>query len=157
MACPDVANVLPVWITYLQHTDPTLPHYEPGAWTFTRGAAATIDRDFGFIGRYFMHGIIETHVVHHYFPKMPFYHGEEATEAVKPVMGQHYRANTEGGILGFLRSIWVSTKHCQWVEPTEGAEGVAAQVQFFRNRNGLGVPPAKLAPPTEEKEAVTVG
>lgn len=152
------ADSILVWITYLQHTDPTLPHYEPGAWTFTRGAAATIDRDFGFIGRYFMHGIVETHVVHHYFPKMPFYHGEEATKAVIPVMGQHYRANVEGGIWGFLRSIWVSTKHCQWIEPTEGAEGIASQVHFFRNRNGLGVPPAKLAaPPTEEKEAVTIG
>ena len=128
-----------VWITYLQHTDPTLPHYEPGAWTFTRGAAATIDREFGFIGRYFMHGIVETHVVHHYFSSMPFYNADEATEAVKPIMGRHYRSDTKGGILGFIRAIWISAKHCQWVEPNEGAEGEAKGVYFFRNRNGLGM------------------
>ena len=48
-----------VLITYLQHTDPALPHYRGGAWNFQRGAAATIDRDFGFIGQHLFHDIIE--------------------------------------------------------------------------------------------------
>lgn len=48
-----------VLITYLQHTDPALPHYRAGAWNFQRGAAATIDRDFGFIGQHIFHDIIE--------------------------------------------------------------------------------------------------
>jgi omega-6 fatty acid desaturase / acyl-lipid omega-6 desaturase (Delta-12 desaturase) len=47
-----------VLITYLQHTDPALPHYRTGAWTFQRGAAATMDRDFGFIGQHIFHDII---------------------------------------------------------------------------------------------------
>jgi omega-6 fatty acid desaturase (delta-12 desaturase) len=60
-------------------------------------------------------------------------------------MGKHYRANTEGGPLGFVKSMWTSARHCQWVEPTEGATGEATGVLVVRNRNGLGVPPAKLA------------
>lgn len=48
-----------VLITYLQHTDPALPHYRAGAWNFQRGAAATIDRDFGFVGQHIFHDIIE--------------------------------------------------------------------------------------------------
>jgi omega-6 fatty acid desaturase / acyl-lipid omega-6 desaturase (Delta-12 desaturase) len=48
-----------VMITFLQHTDPALPHYREGAWNFQRGAAATIDRDFGFIGQHLFHDIIE--------------------------------------------------------------------------------------------------
>jgi omega-6 fatty acid desaturase / acyl-lipid omega-6 desaturase (Delta-12 desaturase) len=48
-----------VLITYLQHTDPALPHYRAEAWNFQRGAAATMDRDFGFIGQHIFHDIIE--------------------------------------------------------------------------------------------------
>ncbi|KAH0559501.1 Oleate hydroxylase fah12 [Trichoglossum hirsutum] len=133
-----------VAITYLQHTDPSLPHYHPHAWTFIRGAAATIDREFGFIGRQLLHGIIETHVLHHYVSTIPFYHADEATEAIKPIMGKHYRSDTEGGPLGFLQSLWKSMRMCQWVEECESAQGPGKGVVFFRNRNGLGVPPQKM-------------
>jgi omega-6 fatty acid desaturase (delta-12 desaturase) len=33
-----------VLITFLQHTDPLLPHYRASEFTFTRGALATLDR-----------------------------------------------------------------------------------------------------------------
>ncbi|KAF3085094.1 Oleate hydroxylase fah12 [Orbilia oligospora] len=130
-----------VAITYLQHTDPTLPHYDQAAWNFTRGAAATIDREFGFIGRHLLHGIIETHVAHHYVSSIPFYNADEATEALKGVMGEHYRSNTEGGSWGFLAALWHSARWCHFVEEPVGAEG--SGVLFFRNRNGLGVAPRK--------------
>jgi len=132
-----------VAITFLQHTDPSLPHYHPEAWTYTRGAAATIDREFGFVGRHLLHGIIETHVLHHFVSTIPFYHADEATEAIKKVMGRHYRSDTEGGPAGFLRALWRSARMCQFVEPSEGAQGEGKHVVFFRNRNGLGVPPVK--------------
>ena len=62
-----------VMITYLQHTDPALPHYRSGQWNFQRGAAATMDREFlGFIGHFFLHDVAHFHVIHHFFPKMPF-------------------------------------------------------------------------------------
>jgi omega-6 fatty acid desaturase / acyl-lipid omega-6 desaturase (Delta-12 desaturase) len=133
-----------VAITYLQHTDPSLPHYKPETWTFARGAAATIDREFGFVGRHLFHGIIETHVLHHYVSTIPFYHADEATEAIKPVMGKHYRSDVENGSWGFIRSLWRSARWCQWVEPSEGARGEGKGVVFYRNRNGLGTAPSKL-------------
>lgn len=137
-------NTSLVMITFLQHTDPSLPHYTPTTWTYTRGAAATIDREFGFIGRQLLHGIIETHVLHHYVSTIPFYHADEATEAIKPIMGKHYRSDTKGGALGFLKSMWTSFRTCQWVEPMDGAEGENKGVLFYRNRNGLGLPPSKV-------------
>ena len=141
-----------VAITYLQHTDPTLPHYQGSTWNFARGAAATIDREFGFIGRQIFHGIIETHVLHHYISTIPFYHADEATEAIKPIMGQHYRADTKGGAIGFVKSLWTSARSCQWIEPMEGAKGENANVLFYRNRNGHGVPPANLKKALQREE-----
>ena len=141
---------VPVAITYLQHTDPSLPHYDANTWNFARGAAATVDRDLGFIGRHLMHGIVETHVLHHYVSTIPFYNADEASEAIKLVMGRHYRSNVEGGMLGFLKAMWISARACQWIEPSEGAEGEGKGVLFFRNHNGFGVPPAKLDVPNHE-------
>jgi len=145
-------NLSAVAITFLQHTDPTLPHYEGHAWTFARGAAATIDREFGFIGRHLLHGIIETHVLHHYISTIPFYNADEATEAIKPVMGQHYRSDTKDGPIGFIKAIWKSARWCQWVEPSEGAKGEGKGVLFFRNRNGLGTKPTKIADPSKRAQ-----
>ncbi|KAI7774716.1 hypothetical protein LA080_007958 [Diaporthe eres] len=135
-----------VAITFLQHTDPSLPHYTGEEWTFVKGAAATIDREFGFIGRHLLHGIIETHVLHHYVSTIPFYNADEATEAIKPVMGRHYRADVTDGPIGFIKAMYKSARMCQWVEPCAEAEGPGKHVMFFRNRNGLGEKPAKLAP-----------
>ncbi len=78
-----------VTITFLQHTDPTVPHYNSNAWTYVRGAAATIDRDFGFVGHHILHGVTENHVVHHYVSRIPFYNAKKATAAIKQVMGKH--------------------------------------------------------------------
>ncbi|ORY66615.1 fatty acid desaturase-domain-containing protein [Pseudomassariella vexata] len=136
-----------VAITFLQHTDPTLPHYEPESWNYVRGAAATIDREFGFIGRQLLHGIIETHVLHHYVSTIPFYNADEASDAIKKVMGRHYRSDTRDGSIGFIKALWRSARMCQWVEPSEGAEGEGKGVLFFRNANGIGTEPLKLAPP----------
>ncbi|KAF2966699.1 hypothetical protein GQX73_g6871 [Xylaria multiplex] len=136
-----------VAITFLQHTDPSLPHYTGESWNYVRGAAATIDREFGFIGRQLLHGIIETHVLHHYVSTIPFYNADEASEAIKKVMGRHYRSDTRGGSLGFIKAMWRSARWCHWVEPSEGAEGEGKGVLFFRNTNGLGTKPLKLSPP----------
>ncbi|KAI0449122.1 fatty acid desaturase-domain-containing protein [Xylaria acuta] len=136
-----------VAITFLQHTDPSLPHYTGESWNYVRGAAATIDREFGFIGRQLLHGIIETHVLHHYVSTIPFYNADEASEAIKKVMGRHYRADTRGGSLGFIKAMWRSARMCHWVEPSEGAVGEGKGILFFRNTNGLGTKPLKMSPP----------
>ncbi len=50
------ANHWIVMITFMQHTDPSLPHFRIPAWNFQRGATATIDRDFlGWQGRFFLY------------------------------------------------------------------------------------------------------
>ncbi len=113
-----------------------------------RGAAATIDREFGFIGRHLLHGIIETHVLHHYVSSIPFYNADEATEAIKPVMGIHYRSDVSDGPVGFIKAMYKSARMCQWVEPSIGASEKGKNVLFFRNHNGIGPKPATIAPPS---------
>lgn len=56
-----------VAITYLHHTHPKVPKYEDEAWTFLKGAMATVDREFGWVGKHMLHNIIEYHVIHHLF------------------------------------------------------------------------------------------
>ena len=123
-----------------------MPHYTADQWNFVRGAAATIDREFGFIGRHLFHGIIETHVLHHYVSSIPFYNAEEASEAIKPVMGKHYRADVAEGPLGFVKALYKSSRMCQWVEPSVGATASGEGVLFYRNHNGIGCKPADLRP-----------
>ena len=125
-----------------------MPHYTGDEWNFVRGAAATIDREFGFIGRHLLHGIIETHVLHHYVSTIPFYNADEASEAIKPIMGKHYRADVTNGPLGFLKAMYTSSRMCQWVEPSVGATPEGQGILFFRNHNGIGTKPANLRPLT---------
>ncbi|KAL4924216.1 oleate delta-12 desaturase [Aspergillus undulatus] len=108
-----------VAITYLHHTHPSIPHYSDSTWTFTKGALSTVDRDFGFIGRHFFHHIIDHHVVHHLFSRIPFYHAEEATDAIIPVLGTRYYKEEEG----FLKSLVKTYRECGVVKEREGEEG----------------------------------
>lgn len=119
-----------VFITFLQHSDPKMPHYEAHEWNFARGAAATIDREFGFIGRFVFHDIIETHVLHHYCLRIPFYNGREASKAIQKVMGKHYMYSDES----MWKALWKSARMCQFVDGDNG-------VMMYRNVNGFGVPP----------------
>jgi len=84
-----IVNSWLVTITLLQHTHPKLPHYADKEWDWLRGALATVDRSYGFLD-FFFHHIADTHVAHHLFSTMPHYHAEEATEALKPVLGKYY-------------------------------------------------------------------
>lgn len=70
-------------------------------------------------------------------------------------MGKHYRSDTKGGPLGFIRALWTSSRWCQFVEPSAGTKGEAKGVVFFRNRNGLGIPPMSLAESKDTKKADT--
>lgn len=132
-------------LTFLHHTDGALPHYNPRTWTFTRGAASTIDRDFGFVGRVLFHNIIETHVLHHHVSVIPHYHAARAAAAIKPVMGVHYKEDKSGrGMWNFMVNYWGNAKACSWVEASEGSVGEGRDVLFYRNRIGVGVAPAGM-------------
>lgn len=117
-----------VFITFLQHSDPKMPHYEAKEWNFARGAAATIDREFGFIGSFIFHDIIETHVLHHYVSRIPFYNAREASAEIKKVMGKHYQYSNEN----MWVSLWKSGRWCQYVDGDNG-------VMMYRNSNGFGI------------------
>ncbi|KAF8817641.1 hypothetical protein BYT27DRAFT_7074151 [Phlegmacium glaucopus] len=118
-----------IMITYLHHTDPSLPHYRCKEWNFQRGAAATIDRDFlGWQGRFFLHDVAHYHVIHHFFPKMPFYHGPEATQHLKAFIGDHYAYSDQS----VFKALWDSYNRCQFVE-NEG------EVLFYRDKKGQAV------------------
>jgi fatty acid desaturase len=56
-----------VAITFLHHTHPKLPRYDAEAWTFLRGALATVDRNLGWSGKHLLHNIADYHVIHHLF------------------------------------------------------------------------------------------
>lgn len=121
-----------VHITFLQHSDPRLPHYDASEWNFARGASATVDRDFGFIGRHIFHDIIETHVLHHFVSRIPFYNGREGTEAIRKVMGKSYIKDDSN----FIASLYRVARSCQFIEGDNG-------IKMFRNFNNIGVAPTK--------------
>ncbi|KAL7423113.1 hypothetical protein Q5752_002412 [Cryptotrichosporon argae] len=116
-----------VMITFLQHTDPVLPHYSDKSWTFARGALATIDRKFmGPIGPYILHGICETHVSHHVSSKIPHYNAWEATEALKNFLGPHYHCTDTN----FLATAFRNYHECRFVEDNQ-------DIVFFKNARGV--------------------
>lgn len=111
-----VVNAFLVLITYLQHTHPSLPHYDSSEWDWLRGALATCDRDYGILNKVF-HNITDTHVAHHLFSTMPHYHAMEATKAIKPILKEYYQFDGTP----FYKAMWREAKECVYVEPDEGA------------------------------------
>lgn len=62
-----------VMLTYLHHSDPTIPHFRNKEWSFLRGALATVDRPLlGWAGRFFLHNVSHDHIGHHLFSTIPF-------------------------------------------------------------------------------------
>lgn len=89
-----------------------MPYHTEESWTFTKGALGTIDRSVGFIGRHFFHEIVDYHVVHHLFPKIPFYHAEEATRAIQPLLKEQYVQTKDES---FMKSLWDTFQSCNYV------------------------------------------
>jgi len=96
-------------VTFLHHTDADTPWYRGKDWYFLKGALSTVDRDYGFINP--IHHNIGTHVAHHIFLSIPHYHLLEATESIKPVLGEHYRSTREP----IWKTLWQSYKTCYFV------------------------------------------
>ncbi|MEL6775931.1 MAG: fatty acid desaturase [Cyanobacteria bacterium J06597_16] len=108
--------VFVVWldlVTYLHHTEADIPWYRNDNWYFLKGALSTIDRDYGIFNN--IHHNIGTHVAHHIFLNMPHYHLKDATEAIKPVLGDYYRESKTP----IWKSLWQSAQECLYV-PNEG-------------------------------------
>jgi omega-6 fatty acid desaturase (delta-12 desaturase) len=115
-----------VAITFLQHTDPLIPHYSNSEWTFAKGALCTIDRNcLGFVGPLMLHGICETHVSHHISSKIPHYNAWKATDALKAFLGPHYHYRHTS----FLGDLYRNYRDCAFID--EGLD-----VVFYKNRQG---------------------
>jgi len=132
-----IVNLFLVLITFLQHTDISLPHYTGTEWDWLRGALATVDRDYGILN-VLHHHIADTHVVHHLFSSMPHYHAEEATEAVKPLLAQYYRSDKTP----IVKALWQSFGSCSFVSPdnqsdTKLGDCTACNAQKIAPNNGV--------------------
>lgn len=129
-----------VSITFLQHTDPSVPHYRDGLWNFQRGALCTIDRVFmGPVGAHILHGICETHVAHHISARIPHYNAWKATEALKVYLGPHYNYSDEN----FFISLYKTYRDCVFVEDKgdivfyKDGRGRASRVPVLKQSQGL--------------------
>lgn len=110
-------NAWLVTITFLQHSDVRLPHYTAENFTFVRGALAAIDRSYGWPLNWGLHHINDSHIQHHLFSSMPFYHAIEATRKYnKEILGDWWL--TDDRSLPVM--IWDSWKYCRYVVPKEG-------------------------------------
>lgn len=79
------------------------------------------------------------HVLHHQISTIPHYHARKAAEAIKPVMGFHYKEDkTSSGLWNFMVNLWKNTKSCSWVEPSASAVAEGRDILFYRNRIGVG-------------------
>lgn len=107
-----IVNYHLVLITYLQHTDVYMPHFRGEEWNWLRGALCTVDRSFGPVLDHTFHHITDTHVCHHLFSKMPFYHAQEATEAIRKTIGPYYLKDETP----IAHALWRSYSDCQFVE-----------------------------------------
>jgi len=117
-----ITNYHLVLITYLQHTDVFMPHFRGTEWNWLRGALCTVDRSFGPLLDHTFHHIVDTHVCHHLFSKMPFYHAQEASQHIREVLGPYYLKDDSS----IARALWRSYHQCQFIE-NEG------DIVFYKN------------------------
>jgi len=71
-------------------------------------------------------------VLHHFVSRIPFYNGRQGTEAIKKVLGEHYRRDDSN----MVKALYKVARACQFVEGDNG-------VKMFRNFNNIGVAPKK--------------
>jgi fatty acid desaturase len=113
-----------ILITYLHHTDPSLPHFRKDEWSFQHGATCMVDRSvLGWQGRFLLHDVAHYHVVHHFFPQMPFYHGMEAMGYLRTLIGEHY-AYSDAPV---FRTLWANYNFCRFIEHR-------GDVVFYKNK-----------------------
>jgi len=116
-----------VTYTWLQHTDPSVPQYGADEWTWVKGGLATIDRPYG-IFDFFHHKIGSTHVAHHLFHEIPFYHADQATAAIKKYLEPKGLYNYNPA--PWYTELWRIASTCHYVDSIEG-------IQYFRSFNDL--------------------
>lgn len=126
-----VVNFWLIFYTFMQHTDMALPHYDDSEWTFVRGALATIDRPYHAFD-FFHHEIGTSHVLHHFFSRIPHYYAGEASRAIQPLLGQYYMYSPKNVFAAF----WEQYRDCKFVDSDSKAStpGVLWFERSFRSK-----------------------
>ncbi|CAB9501727.1 Delta(12) acyl-lipid conjugase (11E,13E-forming) [Seminavis robusta] len=120
-------NATLVTFTWLQHTDPTVPHFDADNWNWIKGAlAGTIDRPLHPpMGVSLSHHIVTTHVCHHLFHEIPHYHAVEATAHIRAYLEPKGLYNYDPTPMA--SALWKVASTCHFVDSlTDG-------VQYYRN------------------------
>ena len=91
-------------VTFLHHTETSVPWYHEGDWSWLRGSLSTVDRSYGPVLD-FLHHNIGLHVPHHLLPSVPHYHLRQVARAIRPVLGDHYRTSNEPIIKAYYRIV----------------------------------------------------
>ncbi|CAA7263772.1 unnamed protein product [Cyclocybe aegerita] len=139
-----LANHWIVMLTYLHHSDPSIPHYRNKQWSFLRGAISTVDRPLlGWAGRFFLHNVSHDHVAHHLFSSIPFYNQPQVTEAIKKVLKDDHNYDSTNT----FRALYRTFTQCCFIEDD-------GDIVFYKNKDGkasrvlapeaLDSPPKKL-------------
>ncbi|KAF9511027.1 hypothetical protein BS47DRAFT_1373161 [Hydnum rufescens UP504] len=124
-----LTNHWSVMFSFIQHTDPTIPHFRGETWTFLRGAAGTIDRPLlGWMGRFFLHNVAHDHVAHHFFSTVPFWNVPELSKHVRKALGDDYNCDSGSSLRAYYRTF----TQCLFVED----EG---DIVFYKNKQGKRV------------------
>jgi fatty acid desaturase len=114
-----IVNAWLVLYTWLQHSDPSVPHYGEGEWTWVKGALSTIDRPYG-IFDFFHHTIGSTHLTHHLFHEMPWYHADEATAHIKAFLEPKGLYNYDP--TPWYMAMWRVAHTCHYMDTYEGTQ-----------------------------------
>lgn len=122
-----VSNAWLVLYTWLQHTDPSVPQYGEGEWTWVRGALTTIDRPYG-IFDFFHHRIGSTHVAHHFFHEIPHYNALKATRALENFLGAKGLYNYDPTPV--WKVMWRVGKTCHYVQDVDG-------IQYYKSMEDI--------------------
>lgn len=111
-------------VTLMQHTDKNALFFRGPTWNYLRGAMSTIDRTYrhlidpfnmgyGRLVDHLHHNISDGHVVHHiFFTQIPHYRLIAATNAIKPILGKHYRFDDTH----ILKAFWTTLQDCWYVD-----------------------------------------
>jgi omega-6 fatty acid desaturase (delta-12 desaturase) len=111
-----VANGWLVLYTWLQHAHVGVPHFGESSFTWLRGALATVDRPYPWLVDQLHHHIGTTHVLHHLNFKIPHYHAEEATVAIRKKLGAFYRYDKTP----ILEALIQTGTYCHYVDGIDG-------------------------------------
>ncbi|KAF5337897.1 hypothetical protein D9757_010317 [Collybiopsis confluens] len=115
-----------VMLTYLHHSDPTIPMYRNSQWSYLRGALSTTDRPLlGWAGRAYFHNVSHDHIAHHLFSNIAWYNQPYVTEELKKLLGDEYN----GDSTNTFRALYRTFTQCCFVED----EG---DIVFYKNKDG---------------------